>query len=465
MIKSNKVVAILPLRSGSKRIKDKNIRTVGYYPLFVHIIETCLSIPEVNKIIVSTDSSKYASLVKKYFKDKRVVISLRPSILAQDDTKTECVIKQVITEFKLASQYIYALLVQATNPLTSSHDISAGIRKINNEKLNSVFSVAESRRFYLRDEDQLINRPMTQEKIPELYETGCFWLFKIDKFLTEENRIIKPFGYIKVDEKNTLDIDNTDEIYLADLILAKKVRINEDRYFTKRETTSNTREYYNPKVDPDGNVRNILYEKKQRIEFAKSEINFINQYAQLKDRNLKLLSVGVGGGYAESKISKKYWKVGIEPDKEAAIIAKDYLDEIHNDFFENIEFQDYSFDVVFAHHVIEHLKNPITFIQKAKKILKLGGKLIIGTPNFDSAAARRYGENFRLLHDPTHISLFNDVGLRMLLEDFGFSIDFIDYPYFDTNFFNKDEILKIFDKEIISPPFYGSIMTFYATKN
>lgn len=78
--------------------------------------------------------------------------------------------------------------------------------------------------------------------------------------------------------------------------------------------------------------------------------------------------------------------------------------------------------------------------------------------------ARRFGEKFRLLYDKTHISLFSDFSLRDLLQDSGLHVDKIDYPYFETEYFNKENINRVFDISKISPAFYGNFMTLYATK-
>jgi CMP-N-acetylneuraminic acid synthetase/SAM-dependent methyltransferase len=464
----NKVIAILPLRSGSKRIKDKNIRVVGYHPLFVHIIQTCLSVSEIDQIVVSTDSLDYEMLVNKYFGDEsRVVVSERPKNIAGDSIKTEDAMRHVLDSLNCINEYKYIILVQATTPLTQASDIKKAIYKITNNQYKSVFSVAESKRFYLSDMSQLVDRPMTQDKVPELYETGCFWIMEIDAFLECNNRIIEPSGYIKIKEKYTLDIDDAYEMDLADKILSEKIREKENKYYIKRDMQIlNNSEYYADNKDPDGNIRNILYEKEARIEFAQDEIKFINSY--IKDKEIldrpKLLSIGLGGGYAEEIISDRYIKYGVEPDKTASVIAGENVDYIYNDYFENIEFKDDFFDIVFAHHVIEHVVNPIEFIEKIRRILKIGGKLVLGTPNFDSAAARRYGKFFRLLNDRTHISLFSDHGLRDLLNDKGFVVDQVDYPYFNTKFFSENNLLRMLNADTISPPFYGSIMTFYATK-
>ncbi len=69
-----------------------------------------------------------------------------------------------------------------------------------------------------------------------------------------------------------------------------------------------------------------------------------------------------------------------------------------------------------------------------------------------------------MLHDPTHISLLSNDSLTTLLDDSGFRIDYKDFPYFESKWFTKDNLLKVLESNIISPPFYGNVMTFYCTK-
>ncbi len=130
----------------------------------------------------------------------------------------------------------------------------------------------------------------------------------------------------------------------------------------------------------------------------------------------------------------------------------------------NNTYKENFFDVILVLHVLEHVYNPIEILKIIQKILKPGGIVLIGTPNFSSACAVRYGNKFRMLHDRTHISLFSDIKLCELLNDMGMSVDYIDFPYFNTKYFSREEILKIFDKNIISPAFYGNVMTVYASK-
>ena len=54
--------------------------------------------------------------------------------------------------------------------------------------------------------------------------------------------------------------------------------------------------------------------------------------------------------------------------------------------------------------------------------------------------------------------------LRDLLEDSGFQVDKIDYPFFETEYFTKENLNRIFDTSKVSPVFYGNFMTLYAIK-
>ena len=101
---------------------------------------------------------------------------------------------------------------------------------------------------------------------------------------------------------------------------------------------------------------------------------------------------------------------------------------------------------------------------KIYKKLKKNGVFILETPDFDSAAARRFGNKFRLLKDKTHISLFSQDSLIRFVRKYNFKIIDINYPFFETPFFTKSNLLKIFKTSKISPPFYGSVITLFLKK-
>jgi SAM-dependent methyltransferase len=217
-------------------------------------------------------------------------------------------------------------------------------------------------------------------------------------------------------------------------------------------------EYHKVTIDPDGKERHLLDEREQWLSGSKEITDYIDS---LKPQ--KILDIGCGLGWLLSYLNDDWDKYGIEISKFASNHAKQF-GKIHHgtldDFSDNI-----NFDVIVMNHVIEHLDFPVEALNKIINMLSDCGVLIIGTPDFDSAAARRYGSNFRLLNDPTHISLFSSDSMHRCLRDQGFKIIKVEYPYFETPWFNKDDLLRILDDKGISPPFYGSNMTFFCKKN
>ena len=61
-----KNIAIIPARSGSKGVKDKNIRDLCGKPLIAYTIEAAIKSGEFDEIMVSTDSEKYAQIAEQY---------------------------------------------------------------------------------------------------------------------------------------------------------------------------------------------------------------------------------------------------------------------------------------------------------------------------------------------------------------------------------------------------------------
>jgi 2-polyprenyl-3-methyl-5-hydroxy-6-metoxy-1,4-benzoquinol methylase len=239
---------------------------------------------------------------------------------------------------------------------------------------------------------------------------------------------------------------------LRKLLISKKFYIKHNR----NKKNSFEKKYHGIIKDPDGKIRNLITEKKYKL----LQLSFIIKFLK-KTKPGKILDVGCGHGWLLSALDKKYKKFGVDISKLATKNASKY----GNIFTGEIQqLKESGFDIITALHIIEHIRNPENFILKLHKILKKNGLLILETPDFDSAAARRYGNKFRLLHDNTHISLFSQDSLIRFVRHYGFDVVDIHYPYFETPFFNKKNLLKILDKRGVSPPFYGSVITLFLKK-
>src|SRR3989344_776276 len=86
-------LAVIPARSGSKGIPNKNIRNFCGKPLMAYAIEQARKCKKISCVIVSTDSKKYAAIAKKYGAD---VPFLRPKELAGDKSPIFDTIKHLI---------------------------------------------------------------------------------------------------------------------------------------------------------------------------------------------------------------------------------------------------------------------------------------------------------------------------------------------------------------------------------
>ena len=227
-----------------------------------------------------------------------------------------------------------------------------------------------------------------------------------------------------------------------------------------RNKKINYQNYYNNSVDPDGNKRNLAKEKNYKVKQFKIILNYLKNEKYKK----KILDIGCGYGWMLCELNKKNFdRYGVELNDEARNIAIKNKIKV----FKKIEdIKKISFDYITLVHVIEHLKNPKYYLKKIKKLLKKDGVLIVETPDFDSAMARRYNLKFRLIHDKTHVSLFSLDSLCRFLRMQGFNIFKIEFPFFEGPFFNKKNLLKVLNKKKkeYSPPFYGSVMTIFSRK-
>ncbi len=234
-----------------------------------------------------------------------------------------------------------------------------------------------------------------------------------------------------------------------------------DRYFIRRETDSSSdfeQGYWGVITDPDGKIRDRREEREQFLEDVANEISFLRSLPPGK-----VLDVGCGLGFLLSALGEEWEKHGVEVSSYAAEYASRW-GRIHVGDLVEARYEDRFFDAVVMYHVIEHMPDPLVNLMEVYRVLRRGGRLVLATPDFDSGCARQFGDCYRLLHDRTHISLFDSDSVHRLIRDHGFVIDRVEFPYFATRHFTSDNLLQLFDTGRISPPFYGNFMTFFAHK-
>ena len=123
-----KIDCLIPIRSGSQSIKDKNIKKLVNKPLVCKTIETALNASIFNRIIIAHDSDIYKDKIKRYFKklnNKKIIFYKRSKSSATSKSKTEEIIEEVIIRFKDIEK-LY--LLQCTSPFISALDLKKSIR-------------------------------------------------------------------------------------------------------------------------------------------------------------------------------------------------------------------------------------------------------------------------------------------------------------------------------------------------
>ena len=125
-------IAIIGLRSGSKGIKNKNIRLLGNKHLFSWIIEIAKKASVYDDILVSSDSQNYLDLVKK--NHDYVVPYLRNKNLAKDDSPEYEFVKHTVISYakenKLNLDDIIFSRLHATSPFQTPDDLVNSLNKL-----------------------------------------------------------------------------------------------------------------------------------------------------------------------------------------------------------------------------------------------------------------------------------------------------------------------------------------------
>ncbi len=137
-----KSLAIIPARSGSKGVYDKNIRLLNGKPLIAYTIDAALNSGIFNRVMVSTDSEAYADIAKKCGAE---VPFLRSDENSADMASSWDVAKEVLQRYleDCKIQFSDFCLLQPTSPLRTERDIIDGYRIYKQKKADAVTSVCE----------------------------------------------------------------------------------------------------------------------------------------------------------------------------------------------------------------------------------------------------------------------------------------------------------------------------------
>ena len=136
-----KNIAIIPARSGSKGLKDKNIKRLANKPLLAYSIEAAIESKLFDEIMVSTDSEAYAEISTDFGAN---VPFLRSASNSGDKSSSWDTVIEVLNNYaKIGKKYDTVCLLQPTSPLRTADDIIGAYEVLKQKSANAVTSVCE----------------------------------------------------------------------------------------------------------------------------------------------------------------------------------------------------------------------------------------------------------------------------------------------------------------------------------
>ena len=223
-----KRIAIIPARSGSKGLKDKNIIDLCGKPLIAYSIEAALKTNLFDQVIVSTDSDIYAKISRQYGAD----VLMRGEELSNDNSTTYMVLEDILKN-RLLITYDYFVLLQPTSPLRNAEHIVEATKKFEQkyDDFDVLVSMKESEHANVLvnpiDEDESLKFFDTnfsnyrRQEYKDYSPNGAIFIAKPDSYLRQKHFFgARSLSYI-MQEKNSVDIDGPIDLTLAKILMSQ----------------------------------------------------------------------------------------------------------------------------------------------------------------------------------------------------------------------------------------------------
>jgi len=227
-----RVVALVPARQNSLRIKNKNLKKICKHPLLWWTLTSAKKSKCIDEIYVSSDSFK----ILNYSKKQKVQIIKRPEKFSNHLATKKDVIYHTLSYLnKKKDLFDYLIYLQPTSPLRTNFHIDTALKKIfkkNSSGLISVISQPDESLWkikvknnkILNDTNKNKNFKKRSQDLKNFFKpNGAIFIYNLNK-LKYKNQfdISKGFEIYEMDKLSSIDIDDEYDFGLADLILKKR---------------------------------------------------------------------------------------------------------------------------------------------------------------------------------------------------------------------------------------------------
>jgi len=221
-MKNSKLAALVPIRHHSQRVPGKNYRPLAGRPLFHHIIETLLAVPEIDGIAVDTDSEPVMDGLGRHFPQVKIID--RPENLRSDAVPMNDILlydtDQVQADFYLQTH--------SMNPLLKSETVSRAIKSFlaGYPTHDSLFSVTRLQTRLYDQNGRAINHDpevliQTQDLPPVYEENSCLYIFTRKNLLRRHHRIGEKPMMFEIEAEEAWDIDAELDFEICNFLLSR----------------------------------------------------------------------------------------------------------------------------------------------------------------------------------------------------------------------------------------------------
>jgi CMP-N-acetylneuraminic acid synthetase len=212
----NRTVAVVPMRHNSERVPGKNYRSLAGIPLFHHVVRMLSAVPEIDLIVIDTDSDFIIDDCAEHFPQVRVLLRpdhLRDGAIAMNDVLLNT-LDQVPADIVIQTH--------STNPFLKAETVSAALQLFSrpDNNFDSVFSVTRLQARLWDGQTQPVNHDpavllRTQDLAPLFIENSCFFIFTPDLLRQRGNRIgARPY-MVEMAPLEAVDIDTEEDFSQA----------------------------------------------------------------------------------------------------------------------------------------------------------------------------------------------------------------------------------------------------------
>ena len=214
-MKKQKIVALLPMKANSERVKGKNFREFNGKPLFRWILDTLLAIKEIDQVIINTDAREILA-ENGLVETDRIVIRDRKQEICGDMVSMNLIIEDDVNN---VDADIY-LMTHTTNPLMTANTVGSALESFQAQKDNggadSLFTVDKIQTRFYREDCSAVNHDpdnllRTQDLEPWFEENSNLYIFTKEAFDKTNARIGKNPMMYETSKFESIDIDTPED--------------------------------------------------------------------------------------------------------------------------------------------------------------------------------------------------------------------------------------------------------------